>query len=200
MTYFPAACFDLIKEFADINGARYHHREVARMIKSHLAYCKRIEWRRGCTCDNYTPIVYKILFAEERLKDMRAHTPDIGHTYQFILLHKEQEEEYDNLKFNQALAMHLIQWEKTQTRPPSERLWWEKTQTRPPSERLWLKLTTKPDPPRETDDVSLDTSPSYDMSVNELEQFCIVNQLPQEQYANLNKQELISLILKYNFD
>ena len=120
---------------------------------------------------------------------MRAHTPDIGHTYQFILLHKEQEEEYDNLKFNQALAMHLIQWEKTQTRPQLE--------------MLWLKLTTKQDPPCETDDVSLDTTGSnscYNVSANELEQFCMENQIPQEQYANLNNRELISLILKYNFD
>ena len=188
MSYFPAGCFDLIKEFADINGARFHHREVARMIKSHLAYCQRIEWRRECTCDNYTPLVYKILFAEERLEDMRvqARTSGVGHTYQMWTILKSMVEERDNLQFNQALAMHLIQWEKTQTRPQPE--------------MLWLKLTTKPDPPCETDDVSLDTSPSYDMSVNELEQFCMENQIPQEQYANLNKQGLISLILTYNFD
>ena len=185
MSYFPAECFDLIKDFADINGARYHHREVARMIKSNLAYCQRTDLPGSST-----PLVYKILFAEERLEDMRvqANTSGVGHTYLFWPM-QDLREERDDLKFNQAWAMHLIQWEKTQTRPQPE--------------MLWLKLTTKPDPPCETDDVSLDPTGSnscYNVFVNELEKFCMENQIPQNQYANLNKQELISLILKYNFD
>ena len=65
MTYFPSNCFSLIKEFADISETRYHHNQLAKMVKAHVAFCyEKYNRRNECF-----PLVYKIQFLEELAED-----------------------------------------------------------------------------------------------------------------------------------
>ena len=67
MTYFPSNCFSLIKEFADISEARYHHNKLAKMVKAHVAFCyEKYNRRNECF-----PLVYKMQFLEEIAEDHR---------------------------------------------------------------------------------------------------------------------------------
>ena len=61
MTSFPINCFSLIKEFADINEAKYHQKKVAQIVKNHIEFCRvKYDNRKECF-----PLVYHIQYLEE---------------------------------------------------------------------------------------------------------------------------------------
>ena len=67
MTHFPSNCFSLIKAYAYISEARYHHNKVAKMVKEHIVFSyKEFDGRNDCF-----PLVYKIQFLEEIAEDHR---------------------------------------------------------------------------------------------------------------------------------
>ena len=174
MTFFPEPSFDLIKEFAGINQAKFHHKKIARMMDVYIEYF-RVAYNNGETI----PIVYEIKFTAECLEDS---THD-----------RNCRDKYDNFRYTQALDLYLIQWEKVYTKPLEE--------------LSWLKLTTKPDPPRNTfrDDFpeltpDMTSESCYIITYAELIHFCRVNAIPTNSYINLNRLSIISLILRYNFD
>jgi len=172
MPYFPEPCFHLIKAYAGIHPAKYHCKNIATMVSSRQEQFREI-YKGGKS----VPLVYEIQFLEENVCNASNDT--------------ELEDALSNVEeccLTQSITFYFI-----------DSINWQQRQLTLPS-LVWRKLTTKPSPPYFSVDAQQYASSCYMITFNELTQFCKVNNIKKKQYAKRNKQELISLILHYNFD
>ena len=180
MTFFPTPCFDLIKGFAGIHPAKFHHKKVATMMAAYIEY-----FREEYESDESIPLIYEIKFTAEWLD----HNEPLRDRIPFEQVWQNVRDKYDNFCYTYSFDLYLIQWNKVYTKP---------------EEQLgWLKLTTKPDLPRNLDgEYSSGWTPAscYTFTHTELQQFCEVNKIPLAPYSNLTTQEMIRIILGHHFD
>lgn len=191
MTFLPQKCFTLIKEFAWMHPARYHHKKIAVIIETLLQSLKDA-WRYGEVVP-HIPLVYKINYLEEACLDWHAGRiiSTGGRDYHEI------RKALDEVRFKLDVRLYLIAWNK---------VYRHLTQN-----HVWLKITTK---------IELATSRRLinngwlirtycntatrdsceKIYVPELKQFCKENNIPKQQYSSLTRTGLISLIQNYNFD
>jgi len=187
MTYLPELCFELIKDFAGINGAAFHHKKIANMMNHYIDHFKE-----ASDAGEIIPLVYEILFREEELIRIRRNEG-----LRWLRLDPPTQSLYAN-----DLYQTIINY-RFSNRWNNYEMYNSTVYDNPPASMVWLKLTTKPSPPCDTERVSMDTSSRnscYHVKVKDLKQFCIVNKLPKKQYSALPKRDLISFILKYDFD
>jgi hypothetical protein len=180
MTFFPTPCFDLIKGFAGIHPAKFHHKKVATMMAAYIEY-----FREEYDHHESIPLIYEIKFTAEWLED----TEHLCDRIPFRQTWEDTRNKHDNFCYTYSFDLYLIQWNKVYTKPV---------------EQLgWLKLTTKPDMPRNLDGgYSYGWTPAscYTFTHTELQQFCDVNKIPLAPCSNLTTQEMISIILGHHFD
>jgi hypothetical protein len=172
MTYFPEVCFDRIKAYAGIHPARYHNKKIATMVDARREHFREI-YKRG----RPIPLIYEIQFLEEQVCCASNDT--------------ELEDAHSNVDeccLTHAIAFYFI-----------DSINWQQRQITRQS-LVWRKLTTKPSLPYFSVDAQQYASSCYMITLNELTQFCRNNNISKKRYTKLNKHEIISLLLHYNFE
>jgi hypothetical protein len=190
MPYIPDECFNLIKKFAGIHPARYHHNKIAAMIENRLT-CLGEAWRCGKVVP-HIPLVYEIIYLEEWCHDWQDGLDCVGDKD-----YHETRKTLDEVRFKLVYRLYLIAWNKTYRHLTQNHVWLKittKIETAT-SRRLinngWLIRTCCNTASRDS---------CEHLYVPELKQLCEENNIPQKLYSNITRIGLISLIQHYNFE